>query len=223
MLHLQHLSLGYQGRQVFGCDSLSFHRGERVAIVGASGAGKSTLLGHIHQQLAAEAALCAQAQGLVDGLSVFHNVYMGALARHHWSYNLLNLAWPLAGHKSAIRALCDELELDCPLTTAVGRLSGGQRQRVALARALYQNKDIFIGDEPLSALDPLMAQRLLSRIQARHHSTIMVLHNKQQALNYFDRIIGIAEGRVILDSPTANLDASALDSFYLDTAADATS
>jgi len=216
MLHLQQLSLGYQGRQVFGCDSLSFQRGERVAIVGASGAGKSTLLSHVHQQLANEAALCAQAQGLVDGLSVFHNIYMGALARHHWSYNLLNLAWPLGRHRREIEELCELLELDCPLSTAVSRLSGGQRQRVALARALYQHKDVFIGDEPLSALDPLMAVRLLEIIQQRHQSVIMVLHNKQQALAHFDRIIGIADGRVLLDSPTSQLDATVLDRFYLD-------
>lgn len=132
--------------------SLTINEGEKVAIIGPSGAGKSSLLHHIYQQLQTSAALCSQRQGLVDNLSIYHNIFMGALARHHWLFNLVNLIRPFKKDLNAIAELCQQLELDQPLAKKVDQLSGGQRQRVALARAMYQQQDTFIGDEPLSVM-----------------------------------------------------------------------
>ena len=82
----------------------------------------------------------------------------------------------------------------------VDKLSGGQRQRVALARALYQQQEIFIGDEPFSALDPLMSSRLLETVFAQHNSVIMVMHDRELAMSAFDRVIALDKGRLVLDS-----------------------
>jgi phosphonate transport system ATP-binding protein len=214
MLQLSRLSLSYGEKTVVRDLSLELIKGERLAIIGSSGAGKSTLLAHIYRQLKPRAALCSQSQGLVDGLSVFHNVYMGALARNSRAVNLLNLLWPQKTPRLQVQSLCEALELDCSLTTRVDRLSGGQRQRVALARACFQHRSVFIGDEPLSALDPLMAARLLEWIQQRHETLIMVLHNRALALSHFDRIIGLRAGELVLDSPSAALSLAQLDEFY---------
>ena len=214
MLHIASLSLSYRETRVIDDLDLSIKRGESLAIVGPSGAGKSTLLGYIYQQLKQDAALCSQSQGLVDALSVFHNVYMGALARHSFAYNLLNLAWPMAARREEVAKLCAELYLEAPLQKTVSSLSGGQRQRVALARALYQEKPTFIGDESFSALDPVMAQRLLSLVKARHETVIMVLHDSELALNHFDRIIGLSEGKLVLDKPASELDGEQLSRFF---------
>ncbi len=180
--------------------SLTINEGEKVAIIGPSGAGKSSLLHHLYQTLPSRAALCSQRQGLVDNLSIYHNVFMGALARHHWLFNLVNLIRPFKQDLNNIAALCQQLELDQPLAKRVDKLSGGQRQRVALARALYQQQDIFIGDEPFSALDPLMASRLLETVLARHKSVIMVVHDRELAMSAFDRVIALDKGRLVLDS-----------------------
>jgi phosphonate transport system ATP-binding protein len=180
--------------------SLTINEGEKVAIIGPSGAGKSSLLHHLYQTLQSRAALCSQRQGLVDNLSIYHNVFMGALARHHWLYNLINLIKPFKQNLNEITALCQQLELDQPLAKKVNQLSGGQRQRVALARALYQQQGIFIGDEPFSALDPLMTARLLDIVFAQHNSVIMVMHDRELAMNAFDRVIALDKGRLVLDS-----------------------
>ncbi|ASJ96463.1 ATP-binding cassette domain-containing protein [Shewanella marisflavi] len=214
MLNIESLSLSYQDTQVIRDLDLSVKRGEALAIVGPSGAGKSTLLTYLYQQLKQDAALCSQSQGLVDALSVFHNVYMGALARHWFGYNLLNLVWPMATPCQEVQQLCRDLYLEVPIETAVSSLSGGQRQRVALARALYQQQAVFIGDESFSALDPMMAQRLLNLVKARHETVIMVLHDSDLALQNFDRIIGLSEGKLVLDQPTSQLDSQQLARFF---------
>jgi len=194
--------------------SLTINEGEKVAIIGPSGAGKSSLLHHIYQALITRAALCSQRQGLVDNLSIYHNIFMGALARHHWLYNLVNLMRPFKQDLHDIATLCQQLELDQPLTKKVDQLSGGQRQRVALARALYQQQDIFIGDEPFSALDPLMTSRLLNTVLARHNSVIMVIHDRALAMSAFDRVIALDKGYLIFDSQQQSIDQEQITALY---------
>ncbi|MCE9678720.1 ATP-binding cassette domain-containing protein [Shewanella sp. AS1] len=214
MLALESISLNYQDKTVIDKLSLTINKGEKLAIVGASGAGKSTLLTHIYQKLSKDAALCSQSQGLVDALSVYHNVYMGALARHFWLYNLANLVWPFKRHLTEIKQLCDNLFLDVDLNTKVSDLSGGQRQRVAIARALYQQQPLFLGDEAFSALDPVMASRLVELVLSRHETVVMVLHDCDLALTHFDRIVGLHQGKVALDKPARVLDAQQLGDFF---------
>ncbi|PKI16539.1 ATP-binding cassette domain-containing protein [Colwellia sp. 12G3] len=194
--------------------SLTINEGEKVAIIGPSGAGKSSLLHHLYQELQGNAALCSQRQGLVDNLSIYHNIFMGALARHHWLFNLVNLIRPFKKELSNVSSLCQQLELDQPLAKKVDKLSGGQRQRVALARALYQQQNIFIGDEPFSALDPLMASRLLETVLKRHKTVIMVMHDRELAMSAFDRVIALDKGHLVLDSQQHSVDHQQITALY---------
>ncbi len=189
-------------------------QGEHVAILGVSGAGKSTLLHHLQQRAPERIALCPQQHGLVDALSCYNNIYIGGLARHHWWYNLINLirAWPK--NRREIFDICALLELDDQLFKSVDQLSGGQRQRVAIGRALYQRRSIFFGDETVASIDPIQAQRLLKILQDLHHSSVQVLHQRQLALDYCSRIIGLQDGRIVLDENTAKLTLSDLDALY---------
>lgn len=210
--------LGHGARIVLPRLTLSLASGEHVALLGQSGAGKSTLLDEIRRRLASQAAWCPQGHGLVPLLSVYHNVYMGRLERHSALANLINLLRPNRQAWRAIDTLCEELGLEGLLRRPVAHLSGGQRQRVAIGRAFYQARSVFLGDEPFASVDPHQAQRLLARIQTRHETSLIALHQHRLALAHFDRVIGLRDGRVVLDAATRELDLARLDALYPDAA-----
>jgi phosphonate transport system ATP-binding protein len=79
---------------------------------------------------------------------------------------------------------------------------------------LYQQQDIFIGDEPFSALDPLMTSRLLNTVLAQHNSVIMVIHDRALAMSAFDRVIALDKGRLILDSQQQSINQSQITALY---------
>lgn len=219
LLRFEDVDLGHGTHVVLPGLTLSFQVGERVVLLGQSGAGKSTLLAEIRRRLGNTAAWCPQGHGLVPLLSVYHNVYMGRLERHSALVNLFNLARPRREAWQTVETLTHELGLEGLLRRPVEQLSGGQRQRVAIARAFYQQREIFLGDEPLASVDPHQALRLLERIQARHATSIIALHQHRLALGHFDRIIGLRDGRVVLDAPTRELTLARLDALYPDSAA----
>ena len=211
---LQQQSLPRGNTTVLHDISLQIFAGEKIALIGPSGAGKSSLLEWLYPQQAQQIALCPQQGGLVDILSVYHNVFMGALERHSSLFNLLNLIRPFAQPKQEILALCTELGIGDKLWQSVDRLSGGQRQRVAIGRALYRQQPILFGDEPVSALDPRQAEELLALLLRRHDTVLVSLHNRRLALDHFDRVIALRDGRLFYDGPAVDLTAAQLDQLY---------
>ncbi|NAW33585.1 ATP-binding cassette domain-containing protein [Halomonas alimentaria] len=198
----------YGGARVIGPLDLTLVRGERVALVGRSGAGKSTLLGVMQQHWRHHgAALMPQQLGLVPSLSVFHNVYMGGLARHPSWYNLVSLARPFRRDIEAIMPLLERFGIADKCWTAVGELSGGQSQRVAAARAIHQRGDLLLADEPISALDGPLAERVLSALGEAYPTAVLAMHDVELALRFTDRVVGIVEGRIALDEASHRLSA----------------
>jgi len=207
-------SIAFKAHQVLSNISLEIRRGETVAIIGVSGCGKSSLLKVLFEQQRQQSAFCPQRPMLVDSLSVYHNIYMGQLQQHHFVYNLINLMRPFAAPKAEIRQISQLLGLESKLFTSIDQLSGGQQQRTAIARALYQQQAIFLGDEPLSSVDPVQASALLTLIKSRHHTVVIALHNKQMALNEFDRIIALGNTGILFDGPAAQLNDELLEVIY---------
>jgi phosphonate transport system ATP-binding protein len=204
----------YNGERVLHGISLRIEQGERVALVGRSGAGKSTLLNLLYRQQRRDAALVPQDLGLVRSLSVFHNVYMGQLHAHATLYNLMNLVRPMRGAMSGVRPVVERLGLADKLFAPVGELSGGQQQRTAVGRALYQGSAMFLGDEPVSAVDEHQARAVLESIVSAHETTIIAMHDQALAVEYCERIIGLEGGRVVMDEPAAGMTASDFDHLY---------
>lgn len=205
---------GYGQHQVLRGLDLVLQAGEHVSVLGKSGSGKSTLLGLLYAQLAAQAALIPQAAALVRPLSVFHNVYMGRLDRHSTWRNLRMLAWPARAEVASVRAVLDLVGMADSLHARAGALSGGQQQRTSVARALYNGRPVLIGDEPVSALDPVQAGGILDLMRARHQTLILAMHDVHLALAHSDRIIVLDGGRIVLDAPSQSLSADALLQFY---------
>ena len=90
-------------------------------------------------------------------------------------------------------------------TAAVVTLSGGQKQRTAIAATLALRPRILVLDEPLSDLDPVGAQEVLSTLQrlARHGETgvIVIEHRVAEVAPWADRVVLMDDGRVVLDQP----------------------
>lgn len=210
------VSAAYTGQQVLKDLSLTIEAGERVALVGKSGAGKSTLLRLLYDQRPQAAALVPQELGLVQTLSVFHNVYMGRLPHHSTWYNLINLIKPLHREVDQVRRILMTLELEDKLFAPVGELSGGQRQRTAVGRALHQRGKVLLGDEPVSAVDEHQSHLVLRVIGEAYETTVLAMHDVNLALQYTDRVIGIKDGRIVLDQPTRGLTAADLTPLYQD-------
>ncbi|HET8792025.1 MAG TPA: ATP-binding cassette domain-containing protein, partial [Modicisalibacter sp.] len=159
---------------------------------------------------------CPQSHGLVPQLAVYHNVYMGRLERHSGLANLWNLVRPNRRAWAEIDSLCGELGLAGLLKRPVGQLSGGQRQRVAIARALYQQRQLFLGDEPVASVDPHQALRLLALIDKRHATSVIALHQRELALTHFDRVWGLRDGQLVIDAAVGELTLADLDRLYPD-------
>jgi phosphonate transport system ATP-binding protein len=217
MFRLDHYQLDERLNDI----TLNINSSEKVALLGPSGGGKTSLLNTLYQQCADKVAWCPQEHGLVEALSSYHNIYMGQLEQHSALYNLANLIKPLAKPKQAISKLSLLLGLEPQqhLWKTVNHLSGGQRQRIAIARGLFRQQSCFLGDEPVSNVDPVQAQQILELIISRHKTVVIALHNRQQALLNFERIIGIKSGRIIFDLPVKELSsdkrqAGLLDSLY---------
>ncbi len=219
--------------------SLRLQAGERVALLGPSGAGKSTLLAVANGLLtphrgdvlwqgqprarSARARRRQQARigtlwqdlRLIDELTVQQTLNCGRLAQWGWPRALLNLLLPL--DTTACREALRQLDLDPELLEQpVSLLSGGQRQRVAIARLLRQEPTLLLADEPLASLDPRLAQELLELL-LRHsqapRALLLSLH-RPDLLQGFDRVVGLRQGRLVLDQPVALLQPEQLQQLY---------
>ena len=206
--------------------------GERVALLGASGAGKTTLLslangsllpdqGQVEwrgqpirtlpRRLRREIGTLWQDLRLIEELTVSRNVNAGALGRHSLLWALRNLMQPLERRECLDVVTAAGLEPDL-LDTAVNRLSGGQRQRVALARLLRQEPLLVLADEPLSALDPVLAETVLNGLL--NQAGCLVSLHRPDLVHRFDRVIGLRQGRLVLDSSTGDVRSDAITWLY---------
>jgi phosphonate transport system ATP-binding protein len=157
-----------------------------------------------------------QQHNLVGWLRVVHNVLAGHLGRWSTPKALLSLGWPqdVASAKDALACvgLADKLH------ARTDTLSGGQQQRVAIARVLVQDPDVILADEPVSSVDPSLAEslvRLLADLSRAGDKTLLMnLHSVDLAVGFFPRVIGIREGRLFFDLPPEKVSARLLGELY---------
>ncbi|WP_122220588.1 MULTISPECIES: phosphonate ABC transporter ATP-binding protein [Pseudomonas syringae group] len=220
---------------------LSIARGERVAIIGPSGAGKTTLLNLLasalqpsagqlqvlgtdpwqlsstrRQRLRSRIALIHQAPPLPARQRVVTAVSAGRLGQWGLGKSLLNLLHPL--DISGAREVLARLDLADKLFERCQQLSGGQLQRVGIARALYQQPELLLADEPVSAMDPRLADHTLALLcqHAIEHNVTLVasLHAVELALAHFPRVIGVRDGRIHFDLAASEVGREHLDTLY---------
>ncbi|MEU5212627.1 ABC transporter ATP-binding protein [Streptomyces sp. NPDC020742] len=211
--------------QVVALDSVSveFGRARFTAIMGPSGSGKSTLM---HCMAGLDSFSSGSARiGEVE-LGSLNDQQLTRLRRDKigfifQAFNLLptlsaleNITLPMdiAGRKPDrewVDAVVETVGLSGRLAHRPAQLSGGQQQRVAVARALASRPEIIFADEPTGNLDSRSGAEVLGflreSVRAMEQTVVMVTHDPVAA-GYADRVIFLADGRIVeeLHQPTAD-------------------
>ncbi len=202
--------------------NLDIFKGESVVIIGPSGCGKSSLLKLI-------AGLLAPTEGKISiaGWSLHPNkgklsFIQQDLGLFEWKTVLKNVMIPLRiqrmpraqAHERTLRVL-EQVGLGGNEKKYPGELSGGMRQRLALARALATEPDLFLLDEPLSAVDELrrevLQNELLALWKKRCHTQVIVTHSIEEAVFLGTRIFVMSTRPALLAHVVDNPYQGALD------------
>lgn len=189
---------------------LSIGRGEFVCFLGPSGCGKTTLLriiagleqqtsGRILQNgrdvshlppAARDYGIVFQSYALFPNLTIEQNV----------GYGLVNRRQGRAQVRQRVAELLALVGLPDAGPKYPSQCSGGQQQRIALARALATSPGLLLLDEPLSALDAKVRERLRGELRGLQRklgvTTIMVTHDQEEALSLADRVVVMNHGVV---------------------------
>ena len=214
LFNLKNQTITYNKKDILHSISFNIKIGEKVAILGKSGSGKSTLLKYLFSLQKNSFAYVPQDLSLVDNLSVFHNIYLARLDTYSTIYNIRNLIKPASKEINLIKNILDDFDLSSKIFSKIYNLSGGQKQRVALVRAIFKNKDILLADEPISSLDEYLSSKTLAILNVKFKTLICSLHNVSLAINHFDRIIGLKDGKIILDKKCSLLDKEDINNLY---------
>ena len=216
--------------------------GHRVALIGANGAGKSTLLrccmhlippdsGDVRlfgtplagldpaglRRLRAQVGFVFQKHNLVPRLSALSNVLHGALPRTPLAQAWFHGLAPAALRSEALHCL-DRVGLSHIALRRADKLSGGQSQRVAVARALMQRPRLIVADEPAASLDPVAGDEVMALfsglVKDEGMTMVFTSHDLVHAVKYADRVIALQRGRIVLDAPSHEVNATELRSLY---------
>ncbi|MGN0647962.1 MAG: ATP-binding cassette domain-containing protein [Oscillospiraceae bacterium] len=224
MLETRELCKTYRpkkGQPVMAVDHISLRFPEKgmVFLLGKSGSGKSTmlnLLGGLDQYDGGEIIIkgISSKDFTQQRFDSYRNTYVGFIFQE---YNVLEeftvganigLALELQGKTATdaeINAILQEVDLAGYGNRKPNELSGGQKQRVAIARALVKNPEIIMADEPTGALDSNTGRQVLDTLKrlSANKLVIIVSHDREYAEQYADRIIELADGKVIRDVEAA--------------------
>ena len=221
--------------------NLKIDQGEFVAIIVLSGAGKSTLIRTINRMIditsgkltvngkevnnlkgkelrkfRRKIGMIFQSFNLVTRTSVIKNVLTAKVP----DIPFVRSAFSIFTKDEKLQALeaLDKVGIVEKAFIRADQLSGGQQQRVALARTLAQNPEIILADEPVAALDPITARRVMEdfrKINKEMNISILInIHHVELALNYADRIIGILDGKIVYDGKAEDVTEEILDDIY---------
>mgnify|MGYP003627241999 CR=1 FL=1 len=230
VVHVRGLRKEFDGGRVVALDDVSFSvpEGQLLVIIGLSGSGKSTLLRHLnglHQPTAGSVEVMGtnvvaasgkelrhlrrdvgfvfQQFNIVGRLSCIENVLTGALGALNGPRFGARM-YPKELRRRAIEQLA-RVGLADRAWQRTDTLSGGQQQRVAIARTLMQRPRIVLADEPVASLDPEISGQVMDvlfRCCVEDNITVLCsLHQVDLAVDWAHRLLGLRDGKVVLDSP----------------------
>ena len=227
MINFDHVSKTYENGVKGLIDvNLTINDGDFVSIIGLSGAGKSTLLRAINRlneitegeikigdksltkankkelrKIRREIGMISQQFNLVKRSTVQKNVLSGRLGYYSTLKSVLGIF--SKEDYALVNEVLDKVGLSDKLHERCDNLSGGQQQRVSIARTLFQQANVILADEPVSALDPVTSVEImeeLRKINETMNKTIIVnIHSVDLAKQFSKRIIALQDGKVVFD------------------------
>ncbi|MBN9458275.1 MAG: ABC transporter ATP-binding protein [Bosea sp.] len=218
---IRQLSKAYGALPVLDGIDLDVRPGEFLTLLGPSGSGKTTLLMAIAGFLRPDRGSIRFGDSEVVRLAP-HKREIGMVFQNYALFPHMdvasNVGFPLrlrrvpAGEIARrVEAALEMFQLGGFGRRRIDQLSGGQRQRVALARAIVFEPRIILMDEPLSALDKQLRERMQIELRQLHErlgtTTVYVTHDQREALTMSDRIAVLDRGRIArIDTPRAIYD-----------------
>lgn len=202
--------------------SLTVAKGEFTAIMGSSGSGKSTLLHAIAGvDVPTSGNIYLEGQDVYgqssEKLAIFRRRQVGLIYQFH---NLIptlnvveNITLPILMdrrkvNQERLQELLELLGLQERKDHLPNQLSGGQQQRVAIGRALMNAPAVMLADEPTGSLDSRNGHEIIKLLKESHEkyqqTLILVTHDENIALQA-DRIITIADGKIVRDGQVVRL------------------
>lgn len=210
-IEVRDLTMTYEDITALDSVSLKVGQGELLAILGPSGCGKSTLLNLISGLQKASSGEIYIGDRRIDdqppqkrGIGfLFQNyaLFPNMSVRENIAFGLKIRKAGREETRKRVNELLEIVNLKEHAHKKPNQLSGGQQQRVALARALAPKPDVLLLDEPLSALDVKIRQRLRKEIKSLQRelriTTILVTHDQEEAFELGDRVAVMEEGRIV--------------------------
>ena len=220
ILKVTHLNKFYGARQVLFDVNFTLHQGEVLTLLGPSGSGKSTLLRTLNgleafqagtltfngqpvvadeahwQKLRQKIGMVFQSYDLFPNLTVLENITLAPVKIQGRS---------AATVQAEALALLERVGLSAYAKAYPRELSGGQKQRIAIVRALALHPELMLFDEVTASLDPEMVRGVLEIIkqlsQEAAMTMIIVTHEMNFAAQIADRVLFLADGKIVEDTP----------------------
>jgi phosphonate transport system ATP-binding protein len=244
MIEVRNLIHRYKNNNEDVLKKISFNigKGQIAILLGSNGSGKTTLLRCINKLIVPVSGsifidgidiLKANAQktrwvrrrigfifqelNLIERMTVLDNVMNGRLGYIGLLRTCFN-RFREDDYRAALNSL-QKMGLSDLKYKRVSNLSGGQKQRVAIARALSQEPEIILADEPVSSLDPKLREEIMALLYRvcieKEITLIMSLHFVGLSRRYASRIIGINNGRIVVDDKAQKVSEKILRSIYV--------
>lgn len=217
MIEVQNLTKSYGSKLALDNVSFSVNKGEILGFLGPNGAGKSTTMNILTGYLS-----CTSGVAKIAGYDVLENpieakraigylpeqppLYLDMTVKEYLNfiYDIKNVKLPRDKH---IKEVCDVVKITNVFGRMIKNLSKGYKQRVGLAQALIGNPPVLILDEPTVGLDPkqIIEIRTLIKSLGEKHTVILSSHILPEIQAVCDRVVVIAQGKLVADDTTANL------------------
>jgi ATP-binding cassette subfamily B protein len=213
-IQFDHVSFGYDQREVIRDASFQIPQNTTTAIVGPSGSGKTTICNLIARFYDVNGGLVTMGghdlheftcDSLLKNISmVFQNVYLF----HDTVKSNIGFGKPGATDKEIIEAAkaarCHDFIMELPqgYDTVIGEggssLSGGERQRISVARAILKNAPVVILDEATASVDPENEHYIQEAISAlARGKTVIIIAHRLATIQNVDQILVVSEGQIV--------------------------